>query len=215
MFSKSCYFCNYDTDMKENSKEKVLRLLQERGILRPCDLDEFDVPRITIYRLLNEGQVEKVARGMYRLSGYQVTEHSTLAEVSKKVPQGVVCLLTSLRFHELTTQNPFQVWMAIDRKARQPAVKNFPVHFVRFSGQALTEGVDAHIIEGVSVSIYNPAKTVADCFKYRNKIGLDVALEALKECRRSRKCDIDSLWHYAKICRVSNVMRPYLEAMIA
>lgn len=200
--------------MTDNSKERVLRLLQGCGILRPCDLDEFNVPRITIYRLLNEGQVEKVARGMYRLPGYQVTEHSTLAEVSKKVPRGVVCLLTALRFHELTTQNPHQVWIAIDRKSRQPRVKGYPVRFVRFSGQALSEGVESHSLEGVPVHIYNPAKTVADCFKYRNKIGFDVALEALKECRRSRKCDMDSLWRYAKICRVSNIMRPYLDAML-
>lgn len=201
--------------MKGNSKEKVLQLLHERGILRPCDLDEFGIPRITLYRLRNEGQVERISRGMYRLPGGQVTEHFTLAEVAKKVPRGVVCLFTALRFHELTTQNPYQVWMAIGRKTRRPRIKGYAVRFVRFSEQTLAEGVENHIIEGVSVSIYNPAKTVADCFKYRNKIGLDVALEALKECRRSRKCDIDSLWRYAKICRVSNVMQPYLEAVFA
>lgn len=200
--------------MKGNSKEKVIHLLRDRGILRPCELDEFGIPRITLYRLYDEGQVEKIFRGMYRLPGEQVTEYFTLAEVAKKVPQGVICLLTALRFHELTTQNPHQVWIAIDRKSRQPRVKGYPVRFVRFSGQALSEGVEIHSLEGVPVHIYNPAKTVADCFKYRNKIGFDVALEALKECRRSRKCDMDSLWRYAKICRVSNIMRPYLEAML-
>lgn len=201
--------------MKGNSKEKVIHLLRNRGILRPCELDAFGIPRITLYRLYNEGLVEKISRGMYRLPGGQVTEHFSLAEVAKKVPQGVICLLTALRFHELTTQNPHQVWMAIGRKSRRPQVKGYPVRFVRFSGNALSEGVETHDVEGVSVHIYNPAKTVADCFKYRNKIGFDVAFEALKECRRSRKCDMDSLWRYAKICRVSNIMRPYLEAMVA
>ena len=131
------------------------------------------------------------------------------------VPKGVICLLSALRFHDLTTQAPHEIWIAIDRKTRLPVNKALPIRFVRFSGPALIEGVESHIIDGIPVAIYQPAKTVADCFKYRNKIGLDVALEALKDCLRNRRCQADTLWRFAKICRVSNVMRPYLEAMNA
>ena len=125
----------------------------------------------------------------------------------------MVCLLSALRFHELTTQLPSRVWLAIDTKAWRPIEDSLPLEIVYFSGLALSEGVEQHAIEQVSVGVYCVAKTVADCFKYRNKIGLDVALEALRECQRTRKCTMDDLWHYAKICRVANVMRPYLEAI--
>jgi len=124
----------------------------------------------------------------------------------------VVCLLTALRFHGLTTQSPHEVWLAIGSKTWLPQVDHPTLRFVRLSARALEAGVEEHSIEGVIVRVYNPAKTVADCFKYRNKIGLDVALEALRDCRRQRKCTNDELWHYAKICRVANVMRPYMEA---
>jgi predicted transcriptional regulator of viral defense system len=142
-----------------------------------------------------------------------VTEFHSLEEACKRVPHGIVCLLSALRFHGLTTQAPFEVWLAIDRKARLPRLGALPLRIVRFSGRALKEGVEEHRIEGVPVKTYNPAKTVADCFKYRNKIGLDVALEALRDCRRQRKCTNDELWRYAKVCRVANVMRPYMEAL--
>ena len=131
----------------------------------------------------------------------------------KSVPRGIVCLLSALRFHELTTQSPFEVWLALDRKAHRPAGGGVSLHIVRFSGRALTSGVEEYLIEGVKVRIYSPAKTVADCFKYRNKIGLDVALEALRDYWKSRHADADELWKYAKICRVANVMRPYMEAL--
>jgi predicted transcriptional regulator of viral defense system len=130
------------------------------------------------------------------------------------VPHGTVCLLSALRFHELTTQAPFEVWLAINGKARTPQEDILPLRIVYMSGQALSAGVEEHQIEGVPVRVYNPAKTVADCFKYRNKIGLDVALEALRDCWRKRRSTADELWHYAKICRVSNVMRPYLASLV-
>lgn len=138
-----------------------------------------------------------------------------LAAASARVPHGVVCLLSALRFHELTTQNPAEIWLAIDRKARAPKAPELPLRIVRFSGAALTEGVETHRIDGVSVRVTSPAKTVADCFKYRRKIGADVALEALRECWRTRRCSVDALWRYAKVCRVTTVMRPYLEAVVA
>jgi predicted transcriptional regulator of viral defense system len=129
------------------------------------------------------------------------------------VPHGIICLLSALRFHEVGTQNPHEVSMAIDPKARRPRVGYPPLRIVRFSGDALSRGVKQHRIEAVAVKIYCPAKTVADCFKYRNKIGLDVALEALRDCLQSRKCTREQLWEHAKVCRVTEVMRPYLEAV--
>jgi predicted transcriptional regulator of viral defense system len=143
------------------------------------------------------------------------SEHEMLAAVSARVPHGVVCLLSALRFHDLTTQNPAEVWLAIDRKARAPAQRELPLRIVRFSGKARIKGIEEHFIDGVRVRIYNPAKTVADCFKYRRKIGTDVALEALRDCCRSKRCSLDELSRYAAVCRVTNVMQPYLEAIVA
>lgn len=199
----------------QGSSQKILQILKTRTVLRPVELDEMGIPRITLQRLYQRGLVKKVARGLYRLPDTQISEHHSLAEAAKMVPKGVVCLLSALRFHDLTTQAPHEIWMAIDRKTRLPVNKKLPIRFVRFSGPALTEGVKSHIIDGIPVVIYQPAKTVADCFKYRNKIGLDVALEALKDCLRNRRCEADILWRFATICRVSNIMRPYLEAIQA
>ena len=124
-------------------------------------------------------------------------------------------LLSALRFHDLTTQAPFEVWMAIDRQRRKPNEKRLPLRIFRFSGQALQAGVEKHEVEGIEVRVYNPAKTVVDCFKYRNKIGLEVALVALREGWRERRFTMDDLWRYGKICRVANVMRPYLEVLVS
>jgi predicted transcriptional regulator of viral defense system len=136
-----------------------------------------------------------------------------LAEVARRVPKGVVCLLSALRFHGLTTQAPFEVWLAIENKAIAPKLDYPSLRIVRFSGAALTEGVEEHVVDGVMVRVTGVAKTVADCFKYRNKIGLDVALEALREAWRGKRMTSDDLWRYAKVCRVANVMRPYLDSL--
>jgi predicted transcriptional regulator of viral defense system len=192
--------------------QQILEIVAEAGVLRPRDLDAHGIPRIYLGRLCERGLLDRVGRGLYVLPDADVSEHHTLAEAGKRVPHGVVCLLSALRFHGLTTQSPSEVWLAIESKAWRPQVDHPPLRFVRFSERTLEAGVEEHSIEGVLVRIYNPAKTVADCFKYRNKIGLDVALEALRDCRRLRKCSNDELWHYAKICRVANVMRPYMEA---
>jgi len=202
--------------MATKSKTKgdlVLRLLRRKGVVRASDLERHGIPRVYLTRLCQKGLVERVGRGLYRLARAETSEYITLAEAAKLVPNGVVCLLSALSFHGLTTQIPHEVWMAIDVKARRPKVAGVPLRIVRFSGKALAAGVEIHRIDGVLVKITCPAKTVADCFKYRNKIGLDVALEALRECRRQRKCSLEDLWHYAKICRVANVMKPYLEAI--
>lgn len=143
----------------------------------------------------------------------ELSAHTSLAQASRRVPHGIICLLSALRFHEIGTANPFEVWIALDQDVRRPQVEYPPLRVVRFSGKALTEGVECHRIESVQVQIYCAAKTVADCFKFRNKIGLEVALEALRDCLRTKKCTYEKLWHYAKMCRVTEVMRPYLEAV--
>lgn len=193
--------------------EKTLKLLAQTGIIRPSDLPGHGISRLTLYSLYRQGKVIRTGRGLYTLPTAELSENHSLAEACKRTPHGVICLLSALRFHNLGTQNPTAVWLAIGHKARQPKVEYPPLHIARFSGQALTEGVEEHLIEGVTVRVYVIAKTIADCFKYRNKIGLDVCLEALRECRRTRRCTNQALWHYAKICRVSNVMQPYLEML--
>lgn len=200
--------------MKPATVEKVLRIAKEAGILRPRDLDVHEIPRKYLSLLCHQGLLSRVGRGLYVLVDAAPTENRTIAEVCKRVPGGVICLLSALRFHDLTTQMPFEVWLAIDRKARRPKEPQLPIRIVRFSGTSLETGIEEHLIEGVPVKVYNPAKTVADCFKYRNKIGLDVALEALRECRRQRKCTNDQLWQYATVCRVARVMKPYVEATL-
>jgi predicted transcriptional regulator of viral defense system len=147
--------------------------------------------------------------------GSDVTEHHSVAEAAAAVPQGIVCLLTALRLHGLTSQAPFEVWMAIDGKAWKPRIVYPPLHIVRFSGSARATSVEKRVIEGVSVKLTTPAKTVADCFKYRNKIGLDVALEALRECLRQRRATRDEIAAAAAVCRVANVIRPYMEMQAA
>ncbi len=194
-------------------KGRVLELARQAGVLRSRDLDAEGIPREYLRRLLAEGLLDHPGRGIYVAAGRRPTPNHALAEACKRVPQGIVCLLSALRFHELTTQAPFEVWLAIGGKARLPKAGYPPLRIVRFSGPALAESVQGRRIEGVPVKVYRPAKTVADCFKYRNKIGLDVALEALRECWEKRRATMDELWQAAKTCRVANVMRPYLESL--
>ena len=187
--------------------------LDNESVLRTRDLERLGVSRKNLKRLSDQGVIEKIGRGLYRVAASEATEHQSLVEACARVPHGVVCLLSALRFHGLTTQNPFAVWLAIDRKAWLPRVDYPPLQVVRFSGEALKSGVETHVLQGVQVRVYSPGKTVADCFKYRNKIGPDVAIEALKDCIAKRLCTFDDLWRFARICRVANVMRPYLESL--
>ena len=201
----------------ENYGEKTKRILElahESGIMSSAEVRSQGIHHEYLRQLCKEGKLIRVGRGLYSLPDGDVTVHHGLAQARKAIPKGVICLLSALRFHEIGTQAPHEVWVAIDRRAARPRAKYPRVRIVRFSGKSLTEGIDEHNIEGVLVRIYNPAKTVADCFKYRNKIGLDVALEALREAIRERRCTIDELWRYAKICRVTEIMRPYMEAMV-
>lgn len=183
------------------------------GVLRPRDVAANGISRTRIQRLSESGELERVGRGLYVPAGAKITEHHTLVEAAARVPSGVVCLLSALAFHNLTTQSPHEVWLAIDVKARKPSVDWPPLRIVRFSGAARTSGVETHVIEGVEVRITSRAKTVADCFKYRNKIGTDVAIEALRGYLGKRGRSMDELQHAAEVCRVGRVIRPYLEAL--
>ena len=155
----------------------------------------------------------RVGRGMYTLPRAKVTEHHSFAEVAKRVPESTICLLSALAFYDLTTQAPHEVWIALPPGARTPRSTVTAIRPHRFSGKALTEGREKYIIEGVSVMIYVPAKTVADCFKFRNKIGIDVAIEALRESLRKKAATVSEIRYFAHICRVARVMRPYLDSV--
>ena len=193
--------------------DTVLDLVRQAGVLRPRDLDAYGIPRQYLRLLHDRGMVRRIGRGLYVAADADVSEHHSLAVACKRVPHGIVCLLSALLYHDLTTQTPFEVWLAIGEKARFPKPGGLRLRIVRFPARARTSGVEEVVLEGVPVKIYSAAKTVADCFKYRNKIGLDVALEALRDCWRQRKATMDDLWQYAKICRMTNVMRPYLESL--
>lgn len=199
--------------MPTTKRDQLLRLFQRVSVVRPRDLKRAGIARTYLNKLHAEGLLDRPGRGLYVLASGEPTEHRSYVEACRRVPRGVICLLSALRFHELTTQAPFEVWLAIDFKARLPRVESPPLRIMRFSGPALTFGVEKHRLEGVTVRVYSPAKTVADCFKYRNKVGIDVALEALRDCLKQRKGTIDELWQAAKHCRMTNVMRPYLEAV--
>ncbi|MGB4343826.1 MAG: type IV toxin-antitoxin system AbiEi family antitoxin domain-containing protein [Moraxellaceae bacterium] len=193
--------------------QRVLSLASQKGLLRASDLDDIDAPRVVLTRLTAAGLLERVGRGLYRLPDSQGSEHESLVTIATKVPQAVFCLLTALQFHELTTQLPRQVWIAMPRGSHVPRVDYPPIKMVQFTGEAYTAGIEEVERDGVKLRVYSVAKTVADCFKHRNKIGLDVALEALKEARTRNRASVDDIWRYAKICRVANVMRPYLESI--
>lgn len=199
----------------EAASVSLLDLAQGKALLRPSDAVARGHSRLYLAQLAQRGLVHKVSRGLYALPQRKVSEFASLAEVASKHPQALVCLLSALAFHGLTTQAPFEVWIAVDNKARAPQMPYPPLRIARFSGSALTEGVELHNIEGVPVKITSVPKTIADCFKYRNKIGLDVAMEALKEAWSAKRVSMDELWHYGQICRVQNVMRPYLEGLTA
>ena len=199
--------------MKKTKKQIILEQLKKKQFLRPRDLDALNISGEYLNKLYTEGVLDRPSRGLYVLPDSEPSEHRTIVEACMIVPKGIVCLLTALRIHELTTQSPFEVWMAIGEKARRPKIDYPPLRIVRHSGQSLLYGIETRKIEGVKVSVYSPAKTVADCFKYRNKIGLDVAIEALRDCRHQKKATNDEIWRAAKVCRMTNVMRPYMESI--
>lgn len=201
--------------MKQTARGRLLTLAKKRPILRAADVARLGLHTQLLTRLVAEGALERVGRGRYRSPNADVTEHHGLALTAAAVPRGVVCLLSALVFHGIGTQSPSEVWVAIDRRARAPRVAWPPLRIVRFSGRALTEGIETHRIEGEPVRVYSLPKTIADCFKYRNKLGMEVVLEALKDAWNHRRVRMIELDKYARVCRVERVMRPYLEALSA
>jgi predicted transcriptional regulator of viral defense system len=197
------------------SSTRLLRLARRHGSVSRRDVAEAKIHTQTLSRLVRAGTLERVARGRYRLPDAPVTEHHGLALAAAAAPRAVICLLSALSFHQIGTQLPHEVWIALDRRSRRPSLRYPRLRVVRFGGDALTAGIETHLIEGETVRVYSVAKTIADTFKYRNKIGLDVALEALREAWRARRFTMDSVYGYARICRVERVMRPYLEALVA
>jgi predicted transcriptional regulator of viral defense system len=195
------------------TKAAMLVRLARKGPIRPRDLDQAGIPRAYLKRLCDRGVLEQVDRGLYRLAEAPVTELSTLAEVAKRVPRSIVCLLSALQVHGLTTEVPHAVWVLIERHARRPQLAYPKLEIVRASGKALEYGVESRVIDGVKVKLTTPAKTVADCFRFRRHVGLDVALAALKDYRKKRKGSIDELVAAARADRIYPFMQPYLEAI--
>jgi len=185
------------------------------AFFRPRDVAPLGITHYQLQRMVAEGLVERVSPGLYRQADVEATETETIAMVASAVPHAIVCLLSALRIHEIGTQSPHQVWLAIDRKARKPARLPAKTRIVRFSGQMLTYGVISRSMQGVNVRLTNPARTVVDCFRYRNKVGLDVAMEALRDAVRSRKAMVAEIDRAAEVCRVRTVIGPYLEALSA
>ncbi|WP_447896393.1 type IV toxin-antitoxin system AbiEi family antitoxin domain-containing protein [Stenotrophomonas acidaminiphila] len=196
------------------SIKELLELVSKHGLVRSRDLTLLGVTRVTLTRAVRQGHLERIGRGLYGLPTRSLSAHTSLMEVALRVPRGVVCLLSALRFHELTTQAPYQVWLAIPHKSTAPRLDYPPLRIVRADCLRLTSGVETHIIDGVQVNVFCIGRTVIDCFKFRNKIGIDVALEALSEAWQNGRVSSDELWRYAKICRVQNIIRPYLEALL-
>jgi len=200
--------------MRSTARDRLLELARQRAVITAADAARAGIHSQQITRLVAEGVLERIARGRYCLVDRPVTEHHGLALASRAVPNGVICLLSALQFHGIGTQLPPDLWVAIPRGARAPSIGRLPLKIVRFSGAAFTEGIETHRIEGEKVRVYSVAKTLADLFKHRNKIGLEVALEALREAWREQSFTMEALDRAARICRVERVMRPYVEAIV-
>ena len=193
--------------------DHLLELARKRQVLRSRDLAAIGIPRRLLGELTAAGVLIRTSRGIYALAKADPSPHRSLVEAATRLPSGVVCLLSALRFHELTTQNPWQVWMAIGPNDRKPKNDDPPLRIVRFSGKLKTEGIEHHRMEGVDIHVYSAAKTVVDCFRFRNKIGVDVAVEALREAWNGKKVTADELWRFATLGRVTRIIRPYFESL--
>ena len=188
----------------------IIDLARKRGVIRAADVEEAGASRTLLPYLADKGELRRISRGAYALADYQ-PEHETLVAAATTVPHGVICLLSALQFHEITTQMPMQTWLAIRRGMRRPTCKELSLQVVKLTGPAFSEGIEEHDADGIAIRVYSPAKTVVDCFKFRNRIGLDLAREALRDALAQRKATRDEIWRLAKCCRMARVMRPYLE----
>ncbi|MGA3009481.1 MAG: type IV toxin-antitoxin system AbiEi family antitoxin domain-containing protein [Terracidiphilus sp.] len=194
--------------------EHVGAIVQKRTLVRSKELKGLSVSRSHLWNLAKAGKIERVGRGLYRSKEAPISVNETLFEVAKMVPLGVLCLSSALRYHELTTENPFEVWLAIERGTWSPRLDYPPVRVVHFSEAAFKFGIETHTVDGRKLRVYSPAKTVADCFKFRSKIGMETAIQALRSAYREKKATMDQIWNAAKVCRVVNVMRPYMESLV-
>ena len=197
------------------SFERAIKVFRRHGgVLRTSEAIRLGIHPRTLYAMRDAGVLECLSRGLYRIADLPHLSNPDLVAVALKVPTGIICLISALAYHELTTQIPHEVYLALPRGAEPPRLDHPPIRIFWFTGKAFAEGIDTHEVDGVPVRIYGVEKTLADCFKYRNKIGLDTAVEALKGYVSGRRIDIDKLMVYARICRVEKVMRPYLEALL-
>jgi predicted transcriptional regulator of viral defense system len=195
--------------------QKALKSFEKRGgMLRMAEAVRLGIHRNTLYRMVEENLVERISRGLYRLADAEPLGNPDLVTVAAKVPDGVICLISALAFHNLTTQIPHEVYLAIARNSEPPRIDYPPIRTFRFSGKAFTEGIERPLVDGIRVPIYCREKTIADCFKFRNQIGLDTALEAIKFYKDQPQRNVGSLLDYASVCRVSKIIRPYLEALL-
>ncbi len=191
--------------------QQTVLYLQKSGPCRVCDLEAAGFRRQDLAPLLRAGKIERLARGVYHAAQAPLPTRPGYAELFLRAPKAVLCLLSALDFHELTTQLPHEVWIAVEGRSRSPALVYPPLRVFRFSGEAFSQGIETHRLDGISVRVYSVAKTVADLFKMRNKVGLEVAMEALREALRSKKTTRARILEMAKVCRMEKIMRPYLE----
>ena len=201
--------------MQVNKFGKAAEIFKKHGgVLRTAQALRSGIHPRTLYGMRDSGLLEKVSRGVYRLADGSPLGNPDLVTVATRIPSGVICLISALSFHELTTQIPHEVHVALATGAEEPRLDHPPIRTYRFTGQSFSEGVETHEVDGVAVRIYSPEKTLADCFKFRNRIGLDTAVEALRSYREWRSIRVDELMRYASICRVKKVIQPYLEAIL-
>ena len=194
--------------------ERVDALARKQAFLRPRDLKALSIPHSHLWHLARTGQLERVGRGLYRAPGRDISEYETIHEVFKIVPHAVLCLSSALRFHELTTENPSEVWIALKRGAWTPKIEYPPLRVAHFSEAVFAFGIEDHSTEGGKIRVYSPAKTVADCFKFRSRVGTETAIAALRSCLAEKRASVDEIWRAAQVCRVANVIRPYMEALV-
>jgi predicted transcriptional regulator of viral defense system len=204
----------YTINGMKTQRDTVQELLETSPLRNSTEFVSAGVDTKTLTRMVEDGEIQRMARGLYAATDYIPGAHHSLIESCKLIGTGVVCLLSALSFHEIGTQNPSQVWIAIPRGTRTPQVEDYPIQVSLFSGEAYSSGIEEHTVDGVVIRVYSIAKTIADCFKYRNKIGLDVAIEALKDVIQNKRTSIDEILRFAKICRVEKVMTPYMESLV-
>jgi predicted transcriptional regulator of viral defense system len=199
---------------RDNFEKAKKTFRSSGGVLRMNEALQAGIHRRMLYSMLEAGVIEKLNRGLYRLTDMPPLGNPDFVSVSLRIPNGVICLISALAYHEITTQVPHEVYVALERGTEAPRLSHPPIRVFWFSGQAFTAGIETHKIDGASVRIYSPEKTIADCFKYRNKIGLETAIEALKLYRKKKRFKADDLMKFARACRIEKIIRPYLEALL-